>query len=620
MPNQANMRLVKDRDRDQGIPFLAPHDSLVGLWNLHIRTYDDSGPERSGLGWSCSALDFARASRVGGVWFAFAMTTMRRVVSKKWIRGPADEQAVLAGCWFDVSAGKLVCDFVEHFCRQSKGRWAGETLCLLAWERDFIMRLFGWKLPDGRRRYRSAYLEVPKKNGKSTLLSALSLALLLLDGEGGPEVDIFASDKDQAGIVYEEGQRMVQASPALAGRLEVIPSRMLIRSHDGKIRAMAADVAGSDGINPSVIIWDELHRQKTRDLWEVLEYAGIARAQFLRLMITTCGESESGPWWEQRTYSIRVNLGVVDDIHHLGVIYSADPRVQGDEATAVDGLDLDDENLWSLANPSMGQTMTVEDFRRDWAKAQETPAELANFKRLRLGIVSKIDRAFISLAAWDGCGAPILRRPGPCYLGLDLSTNDDLTALVALTGDEVEGFDVELFCWLPEDPILELQRKHKVSYLEWSRRGLVNLVPGAVIDYSYVRAAVRALVAARDVRLIVSDPYNAHKLAIELESQDGFPVKYLRQGYLSLSPPTKELLRLILSKKLRHGGNPIMRWFAGNAVEDRDAAENIKLNKGKSTGKIDGLAALVNAVAGAGSSESVEAGPSVYETRGILFV
>jgi phage terminase large subunit-like protein len=538
-----------------------------------------------------------------------------RPVARRWLRGPADEVAIARRCYFDPAAADLVVQFIENFCRQSKGRWAGEKLVLIDWERDWLRRLFGWKLADGRRRFRSAYLEVPKKNGKSTLLAALSLYLLLLDGEGGPEVHIFAFDRDQASIVFDESRRMILASPAIASRVEIINSRKLIMSQEGKLQANASDVFGSDGINPSVLIWDELHRQRDRKLWEVLEYAGISRDQFLRIAITTAGESESGPWWEQRVYSQKVNSGAIEDIHHLGVIYSADPRTRGDEQAEPD---LDDPATWRRANPSMGHTMSEEDFRRDLLKARETPAELANFLRLRLGIVAKSGKQFLSLADWDAC-AEDLRGLEPCYLGLDLSSVDDLTALAVLSGDEEDGYDLAVRFWLPEARILELERKTKAPYREWARRGFLVLTPGEVIDYSWIKAEVEKLAAEREVRKVLADPFNANKLALELRDQLGLPVEFIRQGFLSLSGPSKELLRLVKSRKLRHGGNPVLRWMVSNAVEDRDPAGNIKLSKVKSSGKIDGLAATVNAVAGA-SSGPVEDGPSVYETRGIQFL
>ena len=544
----------------------------------------------------------------------------KRQVAAKWVRNPSDLQAIEAGCFFDKAAGQFVIDFIESFCRQSKGRWAGQKLMLLSWEKDLIYRLFGWKLPSGLRRFKSLYLEVPKKNGKSTLLSALSLVLLLLDAEGGPEIHIFAFDKDQASIVFDSAKRMVQASPSIAGRLQVIDSRKTMLSQEnGTLRANASDVPGADGINPSAIIWDELHRQKNRQLWEVLEYAGTSRDQYLRAVITTAGESESGPWWEQRMYSMRVNLGLVSDIHHLGVIYSADPRTRGGTDSDLDGLDLNNPEVWKQANPSMGATMSLDGFARDWNKAKETPTELSNFKRLRLGIVARTFGQFVALSEWDAC-AGALDGSGPSYLGLDLSSREDLTALVILSGSGGGGYDVELKVWLPQNRILDLERSHKVNYREWERRGLITLTPGNAVDYAFVKREIIEICKIRDVKLILSDEWNSHKLASELDSQEGLPVKLIRQGYVTLNEPTKELRRLIVEKELRHGGNPILRWMISNCVVETDAQNNIKLNKKLSTGKIDGVSALVNALRGAIDDPDNLTGPSVYEQGGLIWL
>jgi phage terminase large subunit-like protein len=533
--------------------------------------------------------------------------------AKRWIVNRSDSLAVSRGCYFDEARGRHAVDFIERFCRQSKGRWGGKPFVLLEWERSFVLRLFGWRLHDGRRRFKTAYLEVPKKNGKSTLVSAIALYLEVADGEKSPEVYLNAVDRDQASIVFDEMKRMVQASPPLASRFEVVDSRkiMLDAKTQGKIRANSADVAKQDGVNASAVIWDELHRQRDRELWKIFQYAGITRDQFLRVVITTAGESESGPWFEQREYSQRVEAGTVEDINHLGVVYAA---------TEED--DLEDPDVWRRVNPSMGELFTVEDFASDFAKAKEEgPDELANFLRLRLGRIVGAARSFLTLEEWDRCNLPTLPAGGrPSYLGADLSTVDDLTAVVLVVGDDAGGYDVLPRFFLPEKLAPDLARKHRVPYMRWAEMGLVDLTPGEVIDYGYVLRVVREeVLPGLDLRKVVSDPFNAYKLAIELRDEDGLPVEFLRQGFLSLSPPTKDLLRLVKSGKIRHGGNPVLRWMIGNVKKDEDAAGNIKLSKGKSRGKIDGLAALVNAIAGATISTSDESRErSVYEDRGVF--
>ena len=256
----------------------------------------------------------------------------------RWIRNPSDELAIAQGCWFDESAGLFVIDFIQEFCRQSQGRWAGQPLILLEWQRDFLMRLFGWRAPDGLRRFRRAYLEIAKKNGKSTMISAVCLLLLLIDGEGSPQVFLNACDKEQASIVFDEAKHMVEKSPELLRRLDIVDSRKTIvhAAGDGKIVANSSEVNKQDGFNPSGIVFDELHRQPNYRLWEVFKYASVAREQPLTISMTTAGEAEEGVWFDQRVYSEKVNAGVIPDTTHLGVIYRALPTD-----------DLDDPATWA---------------------------------------------------------------------------------------------------------------------------------------------------------------------------------------------------------------------------------------------------------------------------------
>ncbi len=527
-----------------------------------------------------------------------------------WVCNPSDELAISQGCYFSEWHGTRVCTFIERFCRQSKGRWAGQRLTLLPWQRNWLMRLFGWRLPDGRRRFRTCYLEIGKKNGKSTASSALAIYLVVGDDQGAPEVYINAVDREQASIVFDEADRMVGRSPDLSRRLTCIKSRKRIinPANHGRIQANSADVPNKDGVNASGIIFDELHRQKNRELWDIFEYAGASRDQPLRIAITTAGEEEEGVWFEQREYSEKVNQGVIPDISHLGIIY----RAREDD-------DLDDPDTWRKANPSLGVTISEADFARELAEAKAVPAKLANFKRLRLNIVARGEGKFIELADWDACSEPGEFSPDlPCYMGLDLSTRNDLTALVAVFGDFEHGFSVGCRFWLPRENITKLERQHQVPYRIWADQALITLTDGNTIDYDFVERDIVDRSVKFQLKKILMDPYNAKKLGETLRNNHALPVEYLRQGYLSLSDPTKTLHELILGRKLRHGGHEILRWHASNAVARQDAAGNIKLDKEKSRRKIDGMSALVNAIEAAIAC-AADAG-CVYDKRGILFV
>ena len=544
---------------------------------------------------------------------------MAKKVPKKWIRNPSDELAIEQGCYFDESAGLRVIAFIERFCRQSKGRWAGQTLKLLPWQKDFLMRLFGWKLPSGLRRYRRSYVEVAKKNGKSTLLSGLVLALMLIDGEGAPEIYLNACDRAQASMIFDESARMVRSSPDLIKRLTVLESksRIVWKDGNGVIRANSADAPNKDGLNPSTIVFDELHRQPDRALWEVFEYAAAARLQPLTLSITTAGEDSEGVWHEQRVYSEQVNAGLIQDITHLGVVYRA-----------LETDDIDDPRTWLKANPSLGETISFEDFNRELTEAKQFPAKLANFKRLRLNIIARESAYLFTHEQWAACGPEdgkprkfdfAAMRGKPCYLGFDLSSTTDLTAIVAIWGDFESGFDLYPWFYLPEENIVQLENRDGQRYQALAKEGYITLTPGPVVDYAFLRREFNLLNLDHKIVKILGDPHMAVQLITELVEGDGLPVEAIRQGFISLNAPTKELQRLVIAKKLRHHNHPLLKWMAMNAITECDAAGNLKISKKKTRLKIDGIAATINALAGA-ISDTESSQESVYETRGFFIL
>ncbi|WP_337175387.1 terminase large subunit [Paludisphaera sp.] len=540
-------------------------------------------------------------------------TQRRTAPDPKWIRNASDRLAVGKGCWFDETPGLKAIAFIEAHCRQSKGRWGGKPLRLLDWQKDFLMRLFGWRNPDGTRRFRRFYLEVAKKNGKSTMLSALILVFCLLDGESAPEIHVNAVDRSQAGIIFDEAARMIEASPDVLRpmfRLWKPKKRAACELNHGVIQANSADVASKDGANPSHVVFDELHRQKKRDMWDVFAYGSAARTQPILGSITTAGESADGVWHEQREYSEKVNEGVYDDISHLGVVYRA-----------LETDDLDDPATWRKANPSLGVTIREEDFRRELEEARRNPALFAVFKRLRLNIITAADTAFVPLERWDACGAPPtpLGPSDAIFAGLDLSTVDDLSALAWIKGDVHDGFDVHAMFFLPEEGIEELEVKHQAPYREWAKMGLITLTPGNVVDYRWIRKRVQELHAGHSLRKLFVDRAQALDLCLALRDEDGIDVEFFSQGIMSVTVPTRELLRLILSERLSHGGNPILRWNASNAVAVRDSNGNIKIDKNRPRKKVDGLSALVNAIAAA-TSGGGESSATVYDSEELLIL
>jgi phage terminase large subunit-like protein len=537
---------------------------------------------------------------------------MPAAVTANWIRDASDTVAVARGCTFDEAAGQFACDFVEAFCRQSKGRWRGQAIELLPWQRDLIMRAFGWKAADGTRRFRRVYVEVPKKNGKSTLVSALVLLLLLADGEPAPEVYLNAVDREQAAIVFDEAARMVAASPELAARLDVIPSKGVILdpANDGKLKKNSADAPSKDGVNASAWIFDELHRLKSREMYDIFRYAGASRDQPLEIVITTAGEDTTGVWHELREYSDQVAAGTVEDTTHLGVVFRADREKD----------DLDDPAVWRRVNPSMGVTIQEEDFAREYAEAKAIPSNLGNFLRLRLGVVSSGDSKFCAPEAWAACaGVPDLAESRECYLGLDMSSKVDLTALVAAFPDpEGRGFDLAAWFWTPADGLALREKRDGAAYRVWAAAGVLTVCDGGEIDYAAVKARILECSRTWRVKCLGGDPWNVAQLLQELQEAEGMHVMAVRQGFASLSTPTKTLEGLIAGRRLRHGGNPLLAWCLLNAVAQKDENSNIRLSKKKSGRRIDGASALVNAIAVAATGQGEDR--SVYEERGILIV
>jgi phage terminase large subunit-like protein len=533
----------------------------------------------------------------------------RREGWSAWIRSPCDEQAVLEGCRFEIRAAERVRTFFDKFLRHSKGQWAGQRFQLLDWQwREIVAPLFGWKRADGTRRYRRGYFEVPKKNGKSTLFSGLSLYLLAGDGEPGAEVYSAAVDRDQASIVFNESANMVEVSPQLSSRLNVVRStkRIVMPRTRSFYKALSADVPAKEGLNAHAVLIDELHAQKTRQMWDTLRYAGASRRQPLHLSVSTAGFDRHSICWEQHDYAQKVLDGTIQDSSFLAFIAAADAE---DDWT--------EPEVWRRANPSFGITLNALQFAEDCREAQESPAKENSFRRYRLNQWTEQEVRWLSMEKWDACGTSLADLQGrECYAGLDLSSTTDITALVLIFPAEAR-FDVLPLFWVPEEGARQRERRDRVPYLQWIRQGYIEATPGEVIDYDRIRHKVNELGRQYHIREIAIDRWNATQLATQLEG-DGFEIVAFGQGYASMNWPCKKLEELVLGGKIAHGGNPVLRWMAGNVSIEKDAADNWKPSKKKSIERIDGIVALIMAVDRASTQPLPE--KSVYDERGVLYV
>lgn len=509
--------------------------------------------------------------------------------------------------WNAAEAHRVIAIFAE--CRQSKGRWSGEPLVLQPWQAFMVGSIFGWKIAaTGLRRFRTAYTEVARKNGKSTIAAGIGLILADFDGEPGAEVYAAATIREQAKIVWTEAERMVKRSPEIRARLKIVPSTatMYCEATASKFAALGADANSLDGLNVHGAIVDELHAHRTREVVDVLETASGARQQPLFFYITTAGIlGDQTIYAEQHGYARRVVEGVVDDDQWFVFIAALD---DDDEWT--------DSSKYVKANPSLGVTVELAELVAERDRAMQAPGRQNAFRRLRLNQrTQQVDR-WIDLAAWDACPSridPAALGGRICFGGLDLATTTDLSVLVLVFPVDSE-YQVLPFFWVPADTVERRVRDDRVPYDVWIRAGLIETTEGNVTDYDLIRRRVNEIGEQYQVREIAYDSWNATQLAVQLEG-DGFTMAQFRQGFASMTEPTKHLERLILARELNHGGHPVLRWMANNVSVRQDPAGNLKPDKAKSTERIDGIVALVM-----GLGRAIVAAPdgSVYEERGVL--
>lgn len=488
--------------------------------------------------------------------------------------------------WFDERAAVAAVRFFERLLIQSKGEWAGEPFELLDWERHVLSEVFGWKRPDGTRRYRVVYIEVPRKNGKSTFSAGIALYLLEADGEPGAEVYSAAADREQAAIVFEEARSMVGASPILSKRSQVFKRSIVVPSERSVYKVLSADAYTKHGLNAHGVVFDELHAQPNRDLWDVLKTSMGARRQPLMVAITTAGYDRNSICWEQHEYAVGVANGTIEDDSFFAYIAAAEPED-----------DWQDPAIWAKANPGLGVTVKLEYLEAEARRAAQTPAYENTFRRLHLNQWTQQETRWLSLDAWDKCSGEVdaVALGGrTCYAALDLASTTDVAALVLVfpDGEEPETYDALPFFWIPGDNILDRVRRDKVPYDVWVRQGLVMATEGNVIDYEAILVKLDELAQRFDIKELAYDRWGATKLIQSLQDR-GMNVIPFGQGFASMSPPTKETLNLVLSGRIRHGGNKVLRWMAGNMVVRQDPAGNIKPDKSKSIEKIDGMVALI---------------------------
>jgi len=494
--------------------------------------------------------------------------------------------------------------FIEKL-KHTKAPYRGKPFVLREFQRKIIADLFGTVNADGMRQYRKAYVEEPRKNGKSELAAAIGL-YLLFSGDGGDEIYGCAGDREQASIVFDVAADMVRLTD-LRDRFKIIEhtKRIVYAAKGSFYHAVSAEASTKHGFNASGVIFDELHVQPNRALWDVMTTSGGTRKEPLIFAITTAGFDRHSVCWEQHTYAEALLRGVIEDPSFYPVIYSAP-----------DDADWTDEKVWAACNPALGDFRDLEEMRSLCREAKQTPALENTFRRLYLCQWTQQEKRWLPIDAWDATAFTINELDGlDCYGGLDLASTSDLAAFV-LVFPAGNNFLILPRFWIPEENIAARVKKDRVPYDLWVRDGLISTTPGSVIDYRSIFNEIVELRQRYNIREIAYDRWGATQLINELQDE-AFTMVPFGQGFASMAAPTKELMSLVLSKRLHHGGNPVLRWMANNMVVRQDPAGNLKPDKGKSSEKIDGMVALIMSLDRAMRNGG---GVSVYETRGALVI
>jgi len=469
-----------------------------------------------------------------------------------------------------------------------------------------VLPFYGTLRPDGLRQYRVMPIGLARKNGKSTLAAMLGLYHLFGDREPYPEVICAAGSRDQAAIVFDTAAGMVRSCPELLKRCTVL-RREIVRRDGGFLRCIAADGKLQHGLNASANILDEVHVWPDRELYEALTTSVLSRRQPVTIMISTAGHDRESLWYEIVTRAKAIaaarKAGNEIDDTMWPVIYEAPESAPWDK-----------EQTWRIANPGYGVSVHSDYFRAKVNECRSSPAELQSFIRLHLNRFTDSYASWLDIEKWDSCKDEAPNLDGrQCWAGLDLSATTDLSALVlAFPVDDVVY--LKPFAWAPKACLKERERRNKMRYDKWAAEGHIEIVDGEVIDYERIRSKIGELAKRYQIRDIAIDRWNAAALAQQLQA-DGVNVVAFGQGYASMSPAAKDFQALVMQHRLKHDGNPVLRWCVGNAVVEQDSAGNIKPSKSKSTEKIDLLIAGVMATARARLGEV--AGSSVYEGRGL---
>jgi phage terminase large subunit-like protein len=515
---------------------------------------------------------------------------------------------------FDREKASRICRFIEKL-PHIKGEWAkqGGRIRLEPWQVFILTAVFGWvHRQSGMRRFRIVYIEVPRKNGKSTFSAGVGIYCACADGEQGAEVYSAATTRDQAKIVWNDAHHMVERSPGLKAHFGVTTSAFAISQVQtaSRFQALSAEGNSLDGLNIHCAIVDELHAHRTRKVYDVLETATGARTQPLIWNITTAGSDRSGICYEQRTYLTKILEGTAPDDTYFGIIYSLD---EDDDWT--------DAAVWAKANPNYGVSVFPDDLERLCQKARQMTSAQANFQTKRLSVWINADQALFNMEAWSRCADRSLKeddfRDESCWIGIDLAPRHDFCSMVKLfkRGDDYYCFAKH---YLSDD---EIEESPNAQFMGWRREGWITTNPGNVNDYGLLEDELREAAKNFQICEVPYDDYSAHQFCTRMQ-EEGFPMVNYGATVKNFNEPTKLLEALIKAGRIHHNGDPVLAWMMSNVIGHFDRKDNVfpvKDEHQRGNNMTDGAIALIMALARA-MTDSGRPQPNIYEVRGPIFV
>ena len=514
------------------------------------------------------------------------------------------------GFFYDAEAAEYMIEYTK-LCKHTKGQWAGTPFIMAPWQRFVAGELFGWKYKEtGFRRFNLAFIEIPKKNGKSTFLATIGIYMLHGDGEPGAEIFALASQRDQAKIVFNQAKAMVRRSSDLRREIAVYQHHMYITEADAVFEPLASDVDTVDGRNPHANIVDELHRHKSRYLWDLVENTMVARTQPLSVAITTAGDDLTGVCYEQHNYALGILEGNYKNDNYFCYV-----------ATPEEGYDWKDETQWRKLNPNMGISVDINEMRRTFKKAHAITAQSSAFRRYRLNEWTNEAGRWLSMEYWHKCKGEIdldQLKGMSCWGGLDLALTFDMTAFVLVFEAHELTYVVPKY-YVPEDNLVYRSEHDKLPYDAWRDDGYLIATPGNVTDMEFVKRDILDAAEKYQLQGLGYDPYKATQLAVQLQDE-GVPMVEMRQGPMTLNEPMLQLEARIMNRTLVHTDHPILNWNASNVVTRSNVQGAMAPDRAKSREKIDGIVALIMAIGRQIADHNTGPQMSIYATESPLVV